>query len=349
MSGFNLERLRESMESIGQIYPVIKDQYGNILDGFHRKRVNPNWKECVVEVKDELDVIKIRLHAHLRREVPWNEKHEWIIKAKEILTRKLGREPSQQEIADALGLSRELVKYYLGGENENVGKIYQHSFWCYNVWGFKDDSWRKLVVSADPNQPDINFYHGATPAFVIENLIHLYKPKIVLDSMAGVGTTGYVCAKYGIECDQFDIYPFEKHGVKQCDAEYVDTGKKYDLIFNHIPYLDMVKYGDHEQDLSNMNEKEFMEKLKRIFLKNYTLLNEDGVYAVLVGDRRYGGKIIPLTAKVTLLGLECGFILYDEAIKLTKEQKSTAIQEHRAAKHGYMAQTYDTILIFKKG
>jgi hypothetical protein len=231
----------------------------------------------------------------------------------------------------------------------NITQKPERDFLGYNVWGFKDNSWRKEVVEADPSQPDVDFYHGSTPAFVIHNLIQMYKPKVVLDSMAGVGTTGYVCSKYGIECDLFDINPFEKYGVKQGDAEFIETTKTYDLIFNHIPYLDMVVYGNLENDLSNMNEKAFMEKLKRIFLKNYSLLNHDGVFAVLVGDKRFGGKLVPLIAKTTHLGLDCGFMLYDEAVKLTREQKSSGLQEYRASKYGYMAQTFDMILIFKKG
>ena len=51
-----------------------------------------------------------------------------------------------------------------------------------NVWGFKDHSWRRLILRVE--QPRYDFYHGSTPAFVIENLIRLYKPKRVLDSMA---------------------------------------------------------------------------------------------------------------------------------------------------------------------
>jgi hypothetical protein len=41
----------------------------------------------------------------------------------------------------------------------------------FNVWGFRDDSWRKLIVKAE--QPRYDFYHGSTPAFVIQNLIEL--------------------------------------------------------------------------------------------------------------------------------------------------------------------------------
>ncbi|KXA98280.1 hypothetical protein AKJ37_00660 [candidate division MSBL1 archaeon SCGC-AAA259I09] len=84
----------------------------------------------------------------------------------------------------------------------------------YNILGFKDGEWRKHVKDADPDQPDADFYHGVTPAFVIENLLKLYKPEKVLDSMAGIGTTGYVCEKYDIDYELYDINPYPKYNVK---------------------------------------------------------------------------------------------------------------------------------------
>jgi len=345
--GLKFEDLALSEKEIGQIYPVIKDGNGKIIDGFHRKRINPNWKEIVLPIKTDVEALRLRVHLNvMRRKVPRSEKMEWVKEAKRILQKQGYENPTIRQIANLLGVSHKTVvkwnSFGTTGTKQTVEKP------LFNVWGFKTRDWRKLVVKGDPEQPDVDFYHGATPAFVIHNLIQLYKPKTVLDSMAGIGTTGYVCRKYGIDCDLFDIYPFEKYGVKQCDAEYVDTGKTYDLIFNHIPYLDMVVYGNDPNDLSKMNINDFIDKLTRIFKHNLDLLNEDGVFAVLVGDKRFGGKLYPLIAKTTDIALNVGFELFDEAVKLTREQKSSGLQEYRASKYGYMAQTFDMILIFKK-
>jgi len=215
-----------------------------------------------------------------------------------------------------------------------------------NVWGLE----KGTSIKGDPDQPDSQFHHGSTPAFVIENLLELYKPEKVLDSMAGMGTTKYVADKKDFvkKTDQFDINPWPKGDVEKGDAENPPTEETYDLVFNHIPYLNMVKYGDEKEDLSTFDLKQFMEKMRKIFEKNHELLNDNGVYSVLVGDWRHGGKIIPLTAYITMLGLECGFILFDEAIKLSAEQKGKQLQEYRAEKGGYLPQNYDTVLMFKK-
>jgi len=346
---FTKEDLEKSEKTVGQIYPVLKDKNGNIIDGFHRKRVNANWKEEVLDVDDPLQILKIRVATQYRRDVPSEEKKTWIKDCRKLLQEK-GKSGTQQEIADTLGISRQWVSKYDEEpiQKQDHSKVTQRStFPDSNVWGLEDGK----IAKGDPEQPDSHFHHGSTPAFVIEKLVEMYKPAKVLDSMAGVGTTKYACEKTPDivqKVDQFDVYPWEKGDVKQGDAENPPTTDKYNLIFNHIPYLNMVKYGEESEDMSNFDLKTFLEKLRRIFQKNHQLLEDDGKYSILVGDWRHGGQIIPLTAHITLLGLECGFVLWDEAIKLSSEQKGKQLQEYRANLHGYLPQNYDTVLIFKK-
>jgi hypothetical protein len=344
-----LEDLKLSEKAIGQIYPVVKTTSGKTIDGEHRKRANPNWKEIILPVDDELESLKLRVHLNIiRRDIETGEKSEWIQRARKLLQQR-GKKGTQEEIAEALRMSRQWVAKYDSVVHHTWSKnSTPWNFFGYNVWGFKDESWRKLIIPGDPNQPDKETYHGHTPSFVIHQLIKMFQPKTVLDSMAGVGTTGYVCKQYGIKCDQYDLYPYPKYEVLEGDAETIDPSRMYDLIFNHIPYLRMFKYGDHPEDLSKMDENHFYDKLKRIFEKNLQLLNKDGVYAVLVGDWRSGGQLNSITAKTTLIGLEAGFRLHDEAIKLTGEMESKSLQEYRAAKGRYLAQTYDTVLIFTR-
>lgn len=345
-----LNDLKRSEQELGQLLPVFKNSKGGIVDGFHRKRINPNWKEIILPINDGLETLRTRIHLNiLRREVPSTEKGEWIEECRAILKKK-GKKGTQKEIAEALGMAQSWVATYDPTEHQKhplkVSGL--DTFYGYNVWGFKTEKWRELITEADPNQPDVDFYHGATPSFVIHQLIQMFNPKSVLDSMAGIGTTGYVCKQYDIPCDQFDLYPYPKYGVKEGDAEFVKNGKTYDMIFNHIPYLGMVKYGDSAKDLSRMDEEMFFDKLGRIFKHNHRLLKPNGIYAVLVGDWRSGGRVVPITAQTIAIGLDNGFVLQDEAIKLTGEMKGKTLQEYRAAKFGYLAQTFDMVLMFKK-
>lgn len=346
-----LDDLKRSEQAIGQIYPVLLNTQGEIIDGSHRKRANPNWKEITLQVNSGIESIKLRIHLNLmRRDIPKGEKEDWILQTRKLLQEE-GKKGTQKEIAEALGMTQPWVsKYDVEPIQPNAPQkvLQRNTFFGYNVWGFKDENWRKLILEADPNQPWPKGYHGATPAFIIHQLITMFEPKRVLDSTAGVGTTGYVCQQYDIPCDQFDLYPFPQYQVKQGDAEFIEGQNSYDMIFNHIPYLGMVKYGEDNQDLSDMSQSHFYEKMARIFKRNLELLDEGGIYAVLVGDWRHNGRLVPLTAKLALVGSDCGFNLHDMAIKLTGEMKSKALQEYRATKFGYLAQTYDTVLIFTK-
>jgi DNA modification methylase len=348
-----LDDMVASERAIGQIYPVLKDQRGQVIDGCHRKRVDPNWKEVVLPISDPLESLKLRVHLNImRRKVPEEEKSGWIADARKLLEDRDLDKVTQHQIAESLGMTDSWVKKYDPIQHYETsvsdGKLRHNFFFGYNVWGFKDETWRKLIVPADPNQPCPNGYHGATPAFVMHQLVAMFEPKRVLDSMAGVGTTGYVCDQHGIPCDQFDLYPFPKYGVYEADAEAVDPGATYDLIFNHIPYLNMVRYGESPKDLSNLGPASFFEKLRRVFTRNHELLNPGGVYVLLVGDWRHDGKVVPITAETTIIGLDTGFTMHDEAIKLTGEMTSKSLQEYRAAKFGYLAQTYDTLLMFRR-
>lgn len=107
------KELVASEKKIGQIYPVVKDQFGNILDGFHRKEIDPNWKETTVQVVDPLHALRIRVHSNVvRREVRGPEKHAWIMEARKLLNPNDPMLVSEDEIAKELGMSQQWVSKY---------------------------------------------------------------------------------------------------------------------------------------------------------------------------------------------------------------------------------------------
>lgn len=71
---------------IGQLYPVLLDVKGNIIDGKHRMEVDPNWKSIILpEVDTEEKRIIYSIIANLqRRKVPPEEKAELINSLAEI-------------------------------------------------------------------------------------------------------------------------------------------------------------------------------------------------------------------------------------------------------------------------
>jgi len=78
--------LDKSVRVVGQIYPVLRDAEGRVIDGWHRLDVNPNWKSVTLEgIKTEEDRLIVSLHANLgRRKVPMAERIEVVNALAEI-------------------------------------------------------------------------------------------------------------------------------------------------------------------------------------------------------------------------------------------------------------------------
>lgn len=117
-----------------------------------------------------LDVLRLKVHLNLiGREISGEEKGEWVKEARRLLQER-GFKGTQKEIAKALGLSIQWVSKYdpnpIQHQEHRLGEKVPHRGTLYSVWGFKDSSWRKLVLGAELGQPRSEFYHGVTPAFV---------------------------------------------------------------------------------------------------------------------------------------------------------------------------------------
>jgi len=106
-----VESLKGSAAKVGHLYPVLVDASGNTIDGFHRRKANPNWPTYQVEfVSDPLQLAKARLIANERRNVPAEEKKALL----DEIAKMTGWTPKQ--IAEDLGWSERKVYRYLSGE-----------------------------------------------------------------------------------------------------------------------------------------------------------------------------------------------------------------------------------------
>jgi len=77
---YQRECLDKSVQAVGQIYPVLRDAEGKVIDGFHRLDVDPDWKSVTLEgVKTEEDRLLVSIHANMaRRRITKGEKIEYI-------------------------------------------------------------------------------------------------------------------------------------------------------------------------------------------------------------------------------------------------------------------------------
>ena len=104
--------LKASMEGIGRLTPVLKDAFGNVIDGFHRLRADPNWPAVKLEHIDnpiKLELARLAVNF-CRRRVPKEELQAKI----EFLIRTGGLTP--EEISRYTGISKATIYRYMPEE-----------------------------------------------------------------------------------------------------------------------------------------------------------------------------------------------------------------------------------------
>lgn len=108
--------LRKSEKDVKQLYPVLLDKKGRVIDGLHRLNVDSNWRTETLEyIDDEEKFLKARIISNLhRRVVPATEIRAWINDLAEIALKKgieVGKIGSW--IAEETGYSDITVRHYL--------------------------------------------------------------------------------------------------------------------------------------------------------------------------------------------------------------------------------------------
>lgn len=107
--------LKRSYEKIGALYPVLRDAHGNVIDGFHRLKVDPKWPSIKLDhVMDPVQLTMSRLAANWqRRTLSVKEKRE----ALEFIHTCTGW--TAKEIAEKMGMSYRTIVRYIPEEAKN--------------------------------------------------------------------------------------------------------------------------------------------------------------------------------------------------------------------------------------
>jgi very-short-patch-repair endonuclease len=110
--------LRQSVENLGQLSPILKDKHGNVIDGLHRLQLYPDWPSITLEQIDTVEKLEAaRLAVNTNRRV---------VSSSEIMMRvkllaKAGLKPEQ--IMAMSGLSKTTVYKYFPDELKQDEKV----------------------------------------------------------------------------------------------------------------------------------------------------------------------------------------------------------------------------------
>jgi len=110
-----LAGLKKSKNIIGHIYPVVvKKGTLEIVDGKHRKQVDPAWPEKEVEFPDKKTEILFRIHANYRRRITRKERAaEMLLLAKILEEEGVPREQMVSKLAEITPFSERYVRMLL--------------------------------------------------------------------------------------------------------------------------------------------------------------------------------------------------------------------------------------------
>jgi DNA modification methylase len=249
------------------------------------------------------------------------------------------------------GQARALAEYLSSPDPDRLRAIQKHEadsrprLASTTLWDYPRQSYGKTPKGS-------NKYAGVTPAFVIYNMVRRYTEQgdLVLDPMAGSGTTIDVCREEGRKVVAFDISP-TRPDIRQNDARSLplDDGS-IDMIFIDSPYGDNIDYNDQSANIGRLSAEsgEFYEALDKVIGECHRVLKPGKVLGWLIGDQWVKKKFTPVGFHV-YNQLSRRFDTVDIVCVARRSQTSnTGMWHNRALRFNFYLRGFKYLFIMKK-
>ncbi len=196
-------------------------------------------------------------------------------------------------------------------------------------------------------------YQGATPSWVIWNLLQRYtrEQDLVLDPMCGSGTTLDVCRDLNRRGVGFDLNP-TREDIEQADARELPLQDEFvDFVFIDPPYSTHIHYSDDPRCIGKLDATTpaYYEAMDEVFAEAFRVMK----------NRRYIG--VYCSDSMAKKGFFCaiGFEFYalllqyfrpvDIVCVVRRNAKLNRGRYHRAAiKGNFFLRGFNYLLIMKK-
>jgi DNA modification methylase len=212
-------------------------------------------------------------------------------------------------------------------------------------------------------------YRGNWSPYIPRNLLLRYSQEgdLVLDQFAGGGTTLIEAKLLNRKIIGVDINPeslelckkvvdftredcgevYIRHG-DACDLNFI-SNEQIDFICTHPPYANIIQYSeDLEGDLSHLKVPAFLEEMKKVAAECYRVLKKDKFCAILMGDTRQKGHMIPMSFEVMKIFEEAGFKLKELIIKEQHNCKATGYWKTNSVKYNFLLIAHEYLFVFRK-
>lgn len=192
----------------------------------------------------------------------------------------------------------------------------------------------------------------------------------VLDQFAGGGTSlveAKLLNRNIIGTDVNDIAlercrektAFEHEGadgrveIRKADARNLDfiRDESIDLICTHPPYANIIHYSEGQdipEDLSNCTVNEFYKQMESVASESYRVLKKGKFCAILMGDTRQKGHMIPMSFEVMRIFENAGFKLKELIIKEQHNCKATGYWKTNSVKYNFLLIAHEYLFVFKR-
>ncbi len=213
-------------------------------------------------------------------------------------------------------------------------------------------------------------WRGNWSPYIPRNIILRYSKEgdCILDQFAGGGTT-LVEAKLlnrniiGVDINDIALkrcqekIDFEHDGsngkvyLKKGDARNLSfvQNDHVDLICTHPPYADIIKYSeDIEEDLSRLKIADFLDEMKKVASECYRVLKRDKFCAILMGDTRKKGCMVPMAFEVMRIFETAGFTLKELIIKEQHNCQATGYWKTNSVKYNFLLIAHEYLFVFRK-
>lgn len=236
--------------------------------------------------------------------------------------------------------------------------------------GPRDDTGKRQVAIEPGSGPEDSGggldVQGATPSWVVWQVLRRYTREndLVVDPMAGAGTTIDVARQLGRKALGYDLTPRRKD-VFRADARKLPLeNAKTDFVFIDPPYSTHLTYSENPSDIGSLDAggadggRAYYEAMSGVFREAHRVLKERRYLAVYVSDswrKRKGGDpgsgagvFMPIGFE--LFGLLRGmFKPVDIACVVRHNAKLTRGNWHKAAEEGnFFLRGFNYLFIFKK-
>jgi DNA modification methylase len=197
-------------------------------------------------------------------------------------------------------------------------------------------------------------YAGATPAWVVWNLLQRYTREgdLVVDPFCGGGTTMDVARSLGRRALGYDLQP-QRADIFRADARRLPLeDAKVDFVFMDPPYSTHLEYSGEEECIGELDafDGSYFEAMDAVLAEVGRVLKDRRYFALFVSDTwRKNKGFVPIGARLSSMCEARGFRAIDQMAVVRGNRKLEKPNFHKAAEEGtFFLRGFNHLLVWKK-